>query len=357
MEPKREYGLDVLKAAAAALIVLDHFQLCIGADYRFPFYPGVGDFDFGYLVELFFLLSGLFAARYVQRIRDGLSFREFFLRRYLRLFPLMALSSACWSALFLLLGLHRLDGAWARQTPSLWSLAVTSLGVQAGWGFANSFINQPLWYLSVLIFCYLLFYVLVRVSKRLGVSPYYLFGGMIFVGAGIRSYDIELPFLNNTMSLGYCSFFAGVLLEALLRRRKPGKPVLFACALLVAGITALMCTDRFTLIGDIKHVLTFLYFPAIIVLFRSEAAARLFRSPVFGLLGRASFNVYVWHMSGILIVTAMNVRGLVHVAAHPMTVMYLFTLCCFAFGIFSHLCIEKPCARLTDRLLQKLLQK
>ena len=50
METKREYALDVLKAAAAALIVLDHFQLCIGADYRFPFYPGVGDFDFGYLV-------------------------------------------------------------------------------------------------------------------------------------------------------------------------------------------------------------------------------------------------------------------------------------------------------------------
>ena len=53
----------------------------------------------------------------------------------------------------------------------------------------------------------------------------------------------------------------------------------------------------------------------------------------------------------------MNVRGLVNVGAHPMTAMYLFALCCFAFGIFSHLCIEKPCARLTDRLLQKLLQK
>ena len=94
-----------------------------------------------------------------------------------------------------------------------------------------------------------------------------------------------------------------------------------------------------------------------IVLFRSDAAARLFRSPVFGLLGKASFNVYVWHMSGILIVTALNVRGLVHVGAHPMTVMYLFALCCFAFGIFSHFCIEKPCARLTDRLLQKIKKK
>ncbi len=357
METKREYGLDFLKTVATALIVLDHFQLSIGADYRFPFYPGVGTFDFGYMVELFFLLSGFFTARYVQRIREGLSFREFFLHRYLRLFPLMAVSAAGWSLLFLLLGLHRLGSAWARQLPTLWNLAATALGIQEGWGFASSFINNPLWYLSVLIFCYIVFYVLVRAAQRLRISPYYLFGLMIFLGAAIRSYCIELPFLNYSMSRGYCSFFAGILLAALLRGRKPGKLVLWLCVLDVAVITALMCTDHFALIGDMQHVLTFLYYPALIVLFRSDAAARVFCKPVFGLLGKVSFNVYVWHMSGILIAAALIMRGLIDLNAHPMTVMYLFAVCCFLFGFFSYYCIEKPFARLTDKLLQRLLQK
>ncbi len=33
--------------------------------------------------------------------------------------------------------------------------------------------------------------------------------------------------------------------------------------------------------------------------------------------------------------------------------MLLFTVCCFLFGILSHLFIETPCARLTDRLLRR----
>lgn len=357
METKREYALDVLKIAGSLMIAIGHFQMCFPADYRIRFFPAYGPLDYGYIVELFFMLSGFFTCRYVRRIRDGLSFREFFLRRYLRLFPLMAVSAAGWFLLYFLLGIHRLGGMWAKWYPSLWNLAVTSLGVQEGWGFANSYLNHPMWYLSVLIFCYLLFYLLVNASQRLRISPYYLFGLMLVLGSGIRSYCIELPFLNLAMARGYCSFFGGVLLAAVLRGRRPGKLVLLLCALDVAVITALICKGYFDLVGDMEPVLTFLYFPAVILLFRSAAAARLFRSPVIGLLGKVSFNVFVWHMSGILIVAALWSRGLVTLGARPMAEVGLFALCCYLFGFLSHFCIEKPCARLTDRLLQKLSQQ
>ncbi|MCR5575389.1 MAG: acyltransferase [Oscillospiraceae bacterium] len=354
MENKREYALDTIRIVISVIVVFAHFQLCLGADYRVDFVSDIGTFSYSYLMELFFMLSGFFTARYVRRIRNGLSFRSFFLRRYLRLLPLMALSSVSWSALFILLGHHRPGSMWANQAPTLWGTVLTSLGFQEGWGFHNSYVNHPLWFLSVLIFCYVLFYVLVRAAKRLEISPYYLFGAMIFVGVGVRNYGIELPFLNSTMCRGYYSFFPGVLLAALLQKRKPGKLVLGLCALLVAGILALIGTGHFTPIGDMQLVMTFLFHPALIVLLHSDTAARLFKSPVIGLLGKASFSVYVWHMSGILIVAALNTRRIVSLGAHPMTSMFVFTGCMFLFGIFSYYCIEKPCARLTDRLLARL---
>lgn len=89
---QRNYSLDVLRIIATILIVFHHYQQSTGAFFEghLNFYNG--KFYFGYIVELFFLLSGFFMVNYRKRIEDGLAFKNFFLRRITRLLPLVFIS-------------------------------------------------------------------------------------------------------------------------------------------------------------------------------------------------------------------------------------------------------------------------
>ena len=350
MNRKREYGLDFLKTVASVLIVFHHYQQDIAADYPVRFYPGPGRFSCGYMVELFFLISGFLIAAYAPRIRGGLRFRDFFLRRWLRLFPLMLLSTAGYCALYFLLGMSDSLYSWM-ETPTLRGFVLTSLGLQRGWGLHCPTINNPLWYLSVLLFCYILFYLLVRVSARLRFPTWVLYLLMVGIGVAFGSGEVNLPFLNWYMCRGYHSFFSGLLLAEALRGRRPGWRLAGLCVLAIAAITALI--PHYAHWG-LNYLITLVYLPAILLLFLSEPVSGLFRAPVFGLLGKISFDVYVWHMCALLIAIELAARELTNPAAHPMGGMLLFTVCCFLFGALSHFFLEKPCARLTDRLYGRI---
>ena len=65
MSQKREGSLDLLKFLATCCIVMHHFQQITGAFFEghLNFYSG--NFYWGYLVELFFLVSGYFAYIYI----------------------------------------------------------------------------------------------------------------------------------------------------------------------------------------------------------------------------------------------------------------------------------------------------
>lgn len=70
-EGERYYSLDFLKIVATVIIICHHFQQLSGA-----FYPGYinfynGKFYWGYMVELFFVLSGFFMYPYIEKIRGG----------------------------------------------------------------------------------------------------------------------------------------------------------------------------------------------------------------------------------------------------------------------------------------------
>ena len=92
----RQYSIDFLKIVATILIVFHHYQQIFieqtGTWYgKVLFYNG--SFYFGYVVEFFFIVSGFFMYRYIQRIQEGLTFKNFILKRTSRLIPLMAVAA------------------------------------------------------------------------------------------------------------------------------------------------------------------------------------------------------------------------------------------------------------------------
>lgn len=85
--PQKLYGLDHLRALAISLVFLFHYAILSNGDPEWL--PGFSKFGWTG-VDLFFVLSGfLISAQLFAQIRQGqhISFRKFFLRRFLRIAP------------------------------------------------------------------------------------------------------------------------------------------------------------------------------------------------------------------------------------------------------------------------------
>lgn len=107
-------------------------------------------------MELFFCLSGYFMFSYIEKIEGGLSFPRFYLKRYLRLAPMLLIGAVVYE--FFLVTYHRIyTSSWMDITASFWGIIIDALGIQDGWVLSNPCVNNPTWYISVLLLCYILF--------------------------------------------------------------------------------------------------------------------------------------------------------------------------------------------------------
>ena len=354
----RSYGLDFLKAMATIAIVFHHFQqdFEIVYDNHINFYYGW--FYWGNMVELFFLLSGYFMFRYIPRILDG----EFSLvhwtgKRIKRLLPLAAVSAVCYEILFILYWyVKRVHWIWNREF-TIWGILLTALGLNEGGAFVNPRVNNITWYISVLIICYCVFYVITKLAQKLRCSPFYCYAFMVLLGVSIITAKIDLPYLNSFTARGYRSFFYGVLLAKMIHTYGiTRKEVLASCAVL--GVFAFLAVFRHQmLITGMDNLLCFVVFPALVVLFESEIGKKLFCHPVWQLWGNVSYNVYIWHVIGYMFLDLLfYVIGFAPDLSH-VGWMYGYVLLIEAFGVVSHFFIEKPLNSLLEKICDDYRQR
>ena len=171
-----------------------------------------GFFYFGYTVELFFIISGYVMFPYTKRsLLGGVSFKRFYLKRFFRVFPVMACGAIAYECFLMIYYqlYHAEIGSWFGEIPQLWGVVISSLGIQHGWGLPDLHVNYPTWYISVLLLCYIWLYLLVYISNRMKIPHQYLFVFMIFVGIGTISYYINLPFFQGETGRGYSAFLGG----------------------------------------------------------------------------------------------------------------------------------------------------
>ena len=219
MKKERDYSLDFLKILATICIIFHHYQQVTGASFDHFINFWNGKFYFGYIVELFFVLSGYFMFSYIEKIEGGLSFPQFYLKRFLRLAPMLLIGAVAYE--ILLVSYHHIYmSSWMDITASFWGIIIDALGIQEGWVLPNPCVNNPTWYISVLLLCYILFYFIVYLSHRICIPKEYLFIFMIFLGMGIQTYAINLPFLNGSSARGFYAFFFGILLHETLTKIK-----------------------------------------------------------------------------------------------------------------------------------------
>lgn len=351
---ERNHAIDFLKIAAAILIVFHNYTKTVYVSGQGVFCGGT--FDFSRCAELFFVISGYLMCKYQTAIQKReINFKQFYGRRALRLLPLTALSAVVYEVLIMLY--RKATGTlYAGQDISLSGPLFDSYGIQAGWVVPNPMINDPIWHISVLMLCYLIFYLINLLSGNKKLNANYFYIGMLFLGMGIISFEFNLPFLNSYSSRGYCSFFTGILLANVLTANRSKINKLSIAALIMIAVTILAVfyyahnADKF----EDHFWLTFISFPSLIILAETPFSKKLFAGGFWPLGAKVAFNVFIWHTCLMIVYKYL----LLKIPLLACQTEWKMMLCALAIdcivGILSYRLIEKPLTRKLKRLGTKL---
>lgn len=240
------------------------------------------------------------------------------------------------------------EGAWFGVTITFWGTIIDMLGIQDGWVFPNPQVNNPTWYISVLILCYVVFFLCAWIAKKKHIPVEYLLVFVIMLGCGIQTYGISLPFLNYSAARGYCSFFAGVMLANVLNRYTLRPWGVLIALFNVVVIPYLIVNKNAWFASGMSYVLCFVLYPSLIILFQTKPIKKLFSSKIWGTWGRISFDVFMWH--NLLFLTMYITMKIFNYSVDftKVSSMYLYAAFCEMVGILSFYFIERP----LDRVLR-----
>ncbi|MBE6534389.1 MAG: acyltransferase [Ruminococcaceae bacterium] len=348
-QTKRNYSFDFLKIIASMGIVFFHFQLILGAKYdNFINFWG-GWFNWGHLVELFFIISGYFMYHYIPVIQNGnITLAEWWKKRAVRLLPMAAITVVFFE---IMLFLHKTmvgTAIWGMEI-SIWDSVVTMLGMSEGWVFENSSINASLWYVSALMFCYILFYIVTILSAKIKCNPMYFYIAIILMGIGGSVYGANLPFLNWQICRGYYAFFLGLLLSAYISKCGVKLKEIIVSAISAVIFVLLFIFAPKYISEDIKYIITFLFYPALIILCETNFMRKIFCHKIWGTLSGISFEVYLWHIPMILVLCFFVNKFSWNIDFNNVAIMFIFLGAMWIWGAVMHFFVERPITKLLTR--------
>ena len=245
---------------------------------------------------MLFLISGILAHKWIKSIYlDKTNFIGFYKKRLYRILPLVIITTTV--EYILRMVYYWSSGSFYKNIkPSPVNYVLSCLGIQDGWFFKNPNKNA-LWYISVLLWCYIVFYMVVVLTKKIikkewGV--YLLCILVIGVGVIIVTFHIDLPFLNDDMSRGYLAFFNGICLAGLFKRIdvKEVKYQLIAILVCVIYCFSLFFNKRIPFEG---YIIVFLVWPSIITVCKSKYMHKIYNEKILKKIADCSYDAYLWH--------------------------------------------------------------
>ena len=335
----------------------DHFLVHLGIENPFNdnmFLLSISHNSYVF-VEMYFMISGiLFSYAYLEKIKDGMKFDSFLLKRFIRIFPLLIITSVV-----MYLGntvLYKYNGTlWSCGTLSLWDLCVDILfGGKAIFNAAKT-LNAPIWYINVLMLCYIIAFILTKFSKK--ISSTLVFAGPILLGLMMQYSGTSFVGWNEDISRGYIAFFIGNMLGIFFQRIvvtiTSRQMIIFRVIALLELIVALwirLCPLHEAKMGNFRNFYTFLVFPGIILLFYNcNWINKLCSTKLIKWMGNISFSVYLWNFPIYLGIHLLVISG--HVSLDVTSTLF------FILVVAVHLVVASISYYLIDNKLGKMLTK
>lgn len=296
--------------------------------------------DYGWVgVRLFFVISGFIIA---DRIGGSASLKDFYLRRYFRVFPLYALATL--AALFIA---HQHGGP-------LYTSPVTESGRPFDPG--RFYIIKSLFIIPQDAWPYLN----VGWSLEYEIVFYAVFGALFFTLGGRLAIAAFVPlgfalwYFNGFGLLANLAFFlyfsCGVAARLWLSLNpKPIWPALVA----ISGLGAAVYEMEFAALTHDFVLFTALGFMGLVVwVIQLERSGGLFqtRSPLV-VVGDMSFSLYLTHMLFIAL-ASVPLRGVELTPAQSDVIRLTFICVSLGLGYLTWLCVETPLRRVTKGALR-----
>lgn len=345
---------NMLKFAGAICIAVflhynDHFLPCLGL--KNPFEDNVVLWRLSHYsfvaAEMYFIISGiLYSHAYMEKIvSGGMRFDDFLKKRAARIFPTLIVTT-----LVMYLGnlaLYKMNGTlWSCGTLSVWELTADCLfGGKTIFNAGNT-LNGPIWYVNVLMLCYIVAFLLTRLFAKCRSG--FLFVLPILAGVMMQYSDVSFAGWNKDIARGYIAFFVGILLDRIiqnLHQLNKKQSVLLKAALcleLLMAIGVRICPWSGALTGNVNDFYIFLIFPELILLLhQSKIVNRLCATKLLRWCGTISFGIYLWNFPIYLTLHLLLVSGTLTMDVTKPLFFVLVTLIHLVVATASYHLIEK----------------
>lgn len=339
---KRYFLLDVYKIICTIFIVFHHYQQFFGVEFNGVNFYG-GKFYFGYVVELFFMISGFVLLKsdcwsYNQEEnRIGVVSKQF-CKRIIRFYPLALIAFAF--SVFLALVYYALFREWISNIFTNPITYVTSATLTfSGFPFLDRIgINNPAWYLCVLIQCYFSYYLIKLLPKK-EIKPI-LYGLIVIFFLFLKI--LYLPGFMGNSHRGYIAFFVGVLLSSIDEKIKIQKWYPFIP--LTIGIILCVLFKKWY-----WYPLTLFIYPSLLLFACSwfQLSSRTIKT-----ICLVSFSVYLFH-SPLEMMLSLFLKLLNVEITHSYLTMILFFAFVSLFACLVHFLIERNINKLINKGLIK----
>jgi len=279
----------------------------------FLYYISKNSFVF---VEMFYLISGfLFAKVYIDRIvkKNGITFTQFITSRYIRIFPLVIISTIVMYFLHIIYYL-KFDSFFVSGNLKIINLLLDSFFAGTTIIGSNvSPINGTLWYIGPLILCYIIAYLLTsNIYKKTNKNYLYIYVIPIIIGLFILLTSFNFFIFNVAVGRALISFFGGVLigskkLELFYNNLSDSIKIniKFIMFIIIVGFICIIGFNKENLLigGWTENILTYslFFFPLLITfLYDIKWINYLGNTKTFSYLSNISFGIYVWNFPIII---------------------------------------------------------
>lgn len=290
--------LNILRFIAAISVFTLHFSLANYDTNTFVFYGFICKLG-GVAVPFFFVVSGvLFYLFYYGKIVDNkMSVKSFVINRFFRLFVPAFLSL---SLLFALNGIAKsVTGYTYRNLPLEPFNIISCLSLLFGPAITkNAFGANGSWYITILLWCYILCFAISKIKCKKQSLHFILFGILLLLGISMIYTNFNYPFFNTKFGIGLYNFDLGILVGLILSKLKNNNVSNF---LKIVCLVSFLSTFIVFCLNYLKHeqiLLPFFCFvPLILCLADLKLVNKFSSNIVFKTLGSISFDIYLLHQS------------------------------------------------------------
>ena len=306
------YGLDGLKALGCLAVAFFWHYQHFGNDFTPPLYSVFFLLyqSGGIAVELFLMISG-FAMQmtYFNRIQEGeLPFPQYISRRLRKIWP-MAIITLLVVTVGELWYKSLTGGTFVVEHFDLYHFVLNCFLLQAGWWENSYSFNSPAWFLSTLLLCYVIYYLLVRVTWKNKKVFHITCLGIVAIGIVCLMMNCQLPFLHAGFAArGYICFYGGLLYELYAGGIKA--PIWIGPTAGCICFAVILLLQHFDIVGNMnlrQLLCIFIVFPiAIIAACRLPIVERVLSIKPFRWLAGISMEVFLWHFSVQLFIACLT---------------------------------------------------